>query len=619
MHFVEEDLPKYSIYPFKIKHLYFIFQGYGLPGAIVAVTVGINFENYGAATTTSSFCLMTTASFVIGVAVPFAVMFSVMIGFYLSAWCLVSTSPSHVVGNSNNEGRSTSPSSAAPSFDDGDLGTAVGGATSSRGGRKRPDKEKTVKSMLLSQAYVFLLCVSAWMCAALSTVQPLKGDFPYEELTFALLYTVSAVSYGVFAFVYFCVTRNDVQDIWREGSDCFCSKSGNPANNVSDYLRPIEAEEMSQLVRVDQYNQEMLQRQQQLNSVGGTLVTGQPFLDNTVTTGLNVDPAGPGLRQFTVNQDGFKLYDSSLNQPPPPVPSMMGRLDNNYRFHPQYSSNRQRRESDLSSDRVSLNNVNHLRRQVQGYQAPVNSEAEYGLYGGVGGLNMREPQLENIIQEPTYMYSAKGEGSVPVQPMTSSPMVPTNGNGELNELTLSPLATTQYQRTADSINEHEVYEEDVSGAPCRMASITNDEPRSPYMQNRQGSRYSSSSRSTGRYRESRRRAAAAAVANAASDTESEEDNKSSSAYSGRSTNGRRTYGNKRPPKLRTKKSKSNGGGGSSSLEHSRRDERYYTDSMGNDKSSQNDTSLLKRVGNNHGQPQSPEAVEVDPSSRETCV
>ena len=63
--------------------------------------------------------------------------------------------------------------------------------------------------------------------------------------------------------------------------------------------------------------------------------------------------------------DSFKIYDSPSPGFRPAGVKVVDLL---------------RKESEASSGAGSLNNVNHLRRG--GYMAPVNSEADYGLYSG---------------------------------------------------------------------------------------------------------------------------------------------------------------------------------------------------------------------------------------------
>ena len=50
------------------------------------------------------------------------------------------------------------------------------------------------------------------MSGALAVLKPLRGSLPYEELVFAVLFTISSISLGVFVFVYFCASRQDVQE-----------------------------------------------------------------------------------------------------------------------------------------------------------------------------------------------------------------------------------------------------------------------------------------------------------------------------------------------------------------------------------------------------------------------
>jgi hypothetical protein len=59
---------------------------------VVAITASINVDYY----TTSRHCFLKVAPFLGTVVVPAAVLLSLMLGFALSAYCVLSTAPSHV-------------------------------------------------------------------------------------------------------------------------------------------------------------------------------------------------------------------------------------------------------------------------------------------------------------------------------------------------------------------------------------------------------------------------------------------------------------------------------------------------------------------------------------------
>lgn len=80
-----------------------------------------------------------------------------------------------------------------------------------------------------------------------------------------------------------------------------------------------------------------------------------------------------------------------------------------------------KKDSDASSDRLSLNNVNHLRRNLQqqhGYAAPVNSDVDFGSGGGDRNL------FAAVKLPPDDSLASKGQLGqlLPAQlPKTSSP------------------------------------------------------------------------------------------------------------------------------------------------------------------------------------------------------
>ena len=74
------------------------------------------------------------------------------------------------------------------------------------------DVEKSAKSLLLALMSLAFIAGSTWVFGALSVAQPFSpAQHPHQELVFGVMFSLAAVSLGVFVLVYFVISRSDVQ------------------------------------------------------------------------------------------------------------------------------------------------------------------------------------------------------------------------------------------------------------------------------------------------------------------------------------------------------------------------------------------------------------------------
>lgn len=473
----------------------FYLVGWGISLVICFITVAINVNNYG----TNNHCFMNMNPFLGALIVPGAICTALLLGFGLSAWVVASSSPSHITEQIEVDdllGHQNRHDNRAPSLASLNMNPAAA---------VKPDREKTVKSLLLAHAYIYVLLLSTWMCGSLAVVQPLEGNLPYEELIFSILFTISSISLGVFVFVYFCLSRHDVQECWRHS----CRTGGSdPDGRRCDGTAPVTSmEDMTNLA--NNAYQRQNPSQQNSNNVGGGF-TGEHQLGGGAAAAdkqLYPRPTGEGTYDPHQQHDSFKIYEgSSANFGVSRPIQNQQRVKETNNLRNQFP---QLRNSDgtQSSDHMSLNNFNHLRR---GFVAPVNSagasEAEiYGLYG-VGGcvnnapssifgpvsskVNNTNIHVEPSVNSASYNNHSKLSTLSPDQipPKTSSPTgnhpVPKLGQ----DIMVSPLGgesnlphnnqpnlNLKEDRSLDSVNNHELeYTESSTikvGAPCQMASF----------------------------------------------------------------------------------------------------------------------------------------------------
>ena len=192
--------------------------------------------------------------------------------------------------------------------------------------------------------------------------------FPLEDL-FAIFFGLASASLGLFVFIYFCVLRRDVRRCWRQPV-CLSRSRHRPFQEEDDGLL-----ETSNLVNLYP-NPTLL----------GTANT-QPkynfastFPSNTINDNLppphGYNFGGGGASQFAGQEGGGGVHSNASVQRVP-----RGAVAHDARAVKDAAVMLTRKDSDeVSSDHLSVNNLNHLRR---GYVAPVNSgcvsEADYTM------------------------------------------------------------------------------------------------------------------------------------------------------------------------------------------------------------------------------------------------
>ena len=213
--------------------------------------------------------------------------------------------------------------------------------------------------------------------------------FPLEDL-FAIFFGLASASLGLFVFVYFCVLRRDVRRCWRQPV-CLSRSRHRPFQEEDDGLL-----ETSNLVNL--YPNPTL--------IGST--NTQPkynfantFPSNTINDNLppphGYNFGGGGASQFA-GQDGGVHSNASVQRVP------RGAVLHDARGVTAAAAGTavvlNRKDSDeVSSDHLSVNNLNHLRR---GYVAPVNSgcvsEADYTMLPSARFVNTLTLNLQSFCK-----------------------------------------------------------------------------------------------------------------------------------------------------------------------------------------------------------------------------
>lgn len=410
----------------------FYLFAYGVGGLIVAICAAVDIEHYS--TDNSCFLAVDPLPPVIGaLVVPAALIIAMMVGFALASYCVMSSAPSHVAEHIEIQDYNRGLQNALS------LSTVHGA-----------DEKKSENSVLAAHSFTLLLYLSALTVSGVKLAEPNDTVLWHSatlDLLLSILFSIIVAALGLWVFVYFCATRRDVLDCWRNPR-CISGNSGGTEQVEDDMMsnlveicpRPLPPPVHLTLEKPSQshFQGSVNQPGGQHSLVGGgvsTMGTGS-YADNAIRRPMAGSSGGINMR----------VKDTNVLK-----------------------------ESDMSSDHLSVNNMNHLRR---GYAAPVNSEADYSLAPSLFGPSSKVNNL-NIHVDP---------GHKDKQPTTSSPV---GSNVPEQDLTVSPLLADPYSIVAlkmnnqvevslSSVNTGLNYTESSTikmGAPCRMAAFDFVSPR----------------------------------------------------------------------------------------------------------------------------------------------
>ena len=372
---------------------YYIF-GYGVALIVLILTASINVNFYAS----QRHCFMKLAPFLGSVIVPAAVLLSLFIGFALSSYCVISTAPSHITEQI-------------------EIDAFVGGGQSNGGGAmsvstlERPDDERSSKSVLRHLTLMFLFFVITWTTAALTvtTKSTFEQVFLLEDL-FAIFFGLASSVLSFFVLSTFCILRRDVRRCWQRP---VC-------------LSAARHHQHHQYVSPDDYNNDRLLETANLMNpfstnptLAGKSSTSFKFPSNASTHHMQ----GPGA--FVFGHSG-QIPTQQYENYPLPV-SSMHHVSRGTVVAQSVDSTKDKDltlnkidSDDASSDHLSLNNMNHLRR---GFVAPVNSgcvsEADYAMLPPPGHLFA--PKILTLGP-----HASSPSGSHVPQLINLSPIAPTN-------------------------------------------------------------------------------------------------------------------------------------------------------------------------------------------------
>ena len=270
--------------------------------------------------------------------------------------------------------------------------------------------------------------------------------YSFQEIVLGFMFAMSSVSLSLFVFIYFCASRQDVQECFRRFPAVFRTlfdKTDSPKFGSYNYNIPGSLQTKDTIDGVSQ--RQTLGTTENVNppiSAQSLFQESHPITHGTqdLNFGLEVTGGHHGMgtidyagetRPFLPQSESATKQYTLPNLPPPQHPNIVSnqselpyatsenavgvrtqgyigaaskagslkpgnisrtgsnvastasrariKVNNMFGGGNKNDLHVPQKESDMSSEHLSVNNMNHLRR---GYVAPVNSEAEYSLAGG---------------------------------------------------------------------------------------------------------------------------------------------------------------------------------------------------------------------------------------------
>ncbi|XP_035671784.1 adhesion G protein-coupled receptor A3-like [Branchiostoma floridae] len=187
--------------------LRFYLVGWGVPMIICGITAAANLHHYGG----DKFCWMEWDASLLAFFGPAALFCLVNCFLFIRTACAVQTAPTLYELKTMVESLTEQELSQAPSAAQSVPETeSAAGTTASYLTTSYIDMEHSFKNQLRSIVFIMFNFVAMWACAAIAVSQ----DY-FVDLIFSCFYGAASASLGLFVFIHYCVTREDVRQSWR--------------------------------------------------------------------------------------------------------------------------------------------------------------------------------------------------------------------------------------------------------------------------------------------------------------------------------------------------------------------------------------------------------------------
>ncbi|XP_053646740.2 adhesion G protein-coupled receptor A3 isoform X2 [Cherax quadricarinatus] len=238
---VEDSPPDIPLPPKPMLRFYLV--GWGIALILCGISAAVNLQQYAG----YSYCFLAWGPSLGAFYAPTAALAFILSTFFLLTHCMLrslranypevtgateTTELELLDANSPNSENANAPGEEELSIASRDTTVSVS------------DGQHSPLTQLRAHVVTLLLFILTWAAAAITTAAPFASVIPHHTTIFSIIYAICASSLGIFIFVFFCVSRNDVWEAWRE---CSCALNRHrkeeeearlttPANNSANHI-----------------------------------------------------------------------------------------------------------------------------------------------------------------------------------------------------------------------------------------------------------------------------------------------------------------------------------------------------------------------------------------------
>ncbi|XP_069157913.1 adhesion G protein-coupled receptor A3 [Procambarus clarkii] len=215
---VEDTPPDIPLPPKPMLRFYLV--GWGIALILCGISAAVNLQQYAG----YSYCFLAWGPSLGAFYAPTAALAFILSTFFLLTHCMLrslranypevtgateTTELELLDANSPNSENANVPGEEELSIASRDTAVSVS------------DGQHSPLTQLRAHVVTLLLFILTWAAAAITTAAPFASVIPHHTTIFSIIYAICASSLGIFIFVFFCISRSDIWEAWRECSCAF--------------------------------------------------------------------------------------------------------------------------------------------------------------------------------------------------------------------------------------------------------------------------------------------------------------------------------------------------------------------------------------------------------------
>lgn len=196
--------------------LRFYLVGWGIALIVCGISAAVNLRHYG----TFSYCFLAWSPSVAAFYAPSIALVLILVAFFLLTQCVLNATHagySEATGNTETTELelldAASPASENPPSGRAEDELSIASRTSSL---SLTDAQHSPMTQLRAHAVTLILFLLTWASGAITAAAPFASVIPFHSTIFSVMYAICASSLGIFVFVFFCLSRSDVMEAWKE-------------------------------------------------------------------------------------------------------------------------------------------------------------------------------------------------------------------------------------------------------------------------------------------------------------------------------------------------------------------------------------------------------------------